>query len=114
MTSSPTFRPGDLLRVAVLYTDQERAKLRPAVVISVDAVQRSRADVMIVPLSRSAGMYFGDRPLRDWQQANLNQPTFIKAIVVTVEQANIERVWGRLSAYDYAQVQDAVRQVLDI
>lgn len=114
-TCSPTtYSPGDLLKVSLLFSDQKGSKPRPAVVISVPDVQRSRNDIMVVPLSRKAGRYFGDRPVRDWKQAKLNEPTFIKAVVMTVWLGNVERVWGQLSAYDYQQVQDAVRQVLDV
>jgi len=112
--TSPAYKPGDLLKVAVLYSNQQRSKARPAVVVSVEAVQSSRSDIIVVPLSTKAGGYFADRPVRDWKAASLNQPTFIKAIVVTVEQGMIERVWGRLSDYDYQQVRDAIHDVLDI
>lgn len=116
-TSSPTsppYKAGDLLKVPIRYTDQRGIKERPAVVISVDAFHASRADLIVVPLSSSAGKYYGDRPVRDWKAAGLNHETFIKAVLVTIEAQAVVRIWGRLSAHDYAQVQAAVRDVLDI
>lgn len=116
-TSSPTnppYRAGDLLKVPIRYSDQRGIKDRPAVVVSVDAFHASRADLIVVPISSSAGRYYGDRPVRDWKVAGLNHATFIKAVLVTIETKSVVRLWGRLSAYDYAQVQAAVREVLDV
>ena len=112
--TTTTYRPGDLLRIPITFTNQVGTKTRPAVVVSVEEFQRSRADVIVVPLSRRAGNYFGDRRLRDWQEARLNEPTYIKAILVTVEQRSVLSVYGRLSTYDWQQVQQAISDVLSL
>ena len=117
MTSSqtpPAYKPGDLLKVSVIYTNHRRSKARPAVVVSVQDVQRSRHDVIVVPISRRAGSQFADRPLRDWKAASLNEQTYIKGIIQTVEVTMVERVWGRLTDYDLDQVRATVRDVLDV
>lgn len=110
----PQFRAGDLLKVPVLFTNQRGLKDRPAVVVSVDEVSQSRGDLILVPISTHAGNRFGDRPVLDWQQAGLNMPTFFKAVLVTVEERSVQRVWGRLSKRDYQQVQELLREVLDV
>jgi len=112
--TTATYSPGDLLRLPITFSNQTGTKTRPAVVVSVEAFQQSRADVIVVPLSRSAGNYHGDRQLRDWQEAKLNQPTYIKAVLVTVEQRSVLSVYGRLSDHDWRQVQDAIRDILSL
>ena len=108
------YKPGDLLRVPVTFTSRVGTKTRPAVVVSVESFQRSRADVIIVPLSSQAGQYFGDRPLRDWRAARLNGPTFIKAVLQTLEQRSVLSVYGRLTDHDWNEVRTALRDILAV
>lgn len=108
------YRAGDLLRVPVLFSDQQGIKARPAVVVSVDEVARSRSDIIVVPVSSRAGGAFGDRPVLDWQAAGLNRPTYFKGVIATIEERLVERRWGRLTARDYARVQELLREILDI
>ena len=105
MTSSTTtYLPGDLLRVAFTFTDGVQTKTRPAVVLSPQQYHESRGDIIMMPLSTQAGGYYGDRPLQDWQAAGINGPTYIKAVIQTIPQRSVKGIFGRLTDADREQV----------
>jgi mRNA interferase MazF len=112
MTSSAPFSAGDVVRVAFVFTDQNRTKVRPAVVLSADRYHASRADLIMMPLSTQAGGYFGDRALVDWKSAGLPSPTNIKAVIQTIPQSSVVGRFGRLSDGDIQHVKDAISEII--
>jgi len=90
---------GNIVLVPFPFTDQSTVKKRPAVVVSSDAYNRKRPDIIIMAvtsLMRSAA-YFGDIAVNQWQQAGLLKPSVIKPIVTTIEKFLVIKTLGRLS-----------------
>jgi mRNA-degrading endonuclease toxin of MazEF toxin-antitoxin module len=114
MASSTLFSAGDVVRVAFVFTAQNRSKVRPAVVLSAAAFHASRADLIMMPLSTQAGGYFGDRPLVDWQSAGLPGPTNIKGVIQTIPQSSVLGRFGRLAIVDIKQVKDTLAEIIDL
>lgn len=114
MTSSISIRAGDVVRVLFTFTSQNRAKTRPAVVLSSAAFHASRADVIMMPLSTRSGAYFGDRKLLDWKGAGLPSPSNIKAVIQTIPKTAILGQFGRLSMLDIQQVKDALADIISM
>ncbi len=113
-TTTPTYLPGDLLRVAYTFTDGVRTKTRPAVVLSPQQYHESRDDIIMMPLSTQAGGYYGDRPLQDWQAAGINGPTYIKAVIQTIPQSSVMGTFGQLTEADRAQVREIITEIIDV
>lgn len=102
------------MRVAFTFTSQNRAKTRPAVVLSGAAFHASRADLIMMPISTRAGGYFGDRPLMDWRAAGLPVPSSIKAVIQTIPQTAILGLFGHLTSLDVQQVKGALADIIDL
>ena len=93
---------GDIVLVPFPFTDQSTAKKRPAVVVSSDAYNQKRPDIIIMAVTsqiRSAA-YFGDVVIGAWQPAGLLKPSVIKPIVTTIEKPLVIKTLGKLNKED--------------
>jgi mRNA interferase MazF len=91
MTHMTVYNFGDIILVPFPFTDQSITKKRPAVVVSSEAYNHQRPDIIIMAVTsqmRSAD-YFGDVAISDWRQAGLLKPSVIKPIFTTVEKGLI-------------------------
>jgi len=114
-TPTPPYRPGDLVRVRFTFTNQTEWKLRPAVVLSVEAFNNQHhADVIMMPLSRHAGSAFAERAVLDWRAAGLDGPTNYKAQIQTIQQSTIAGLYGHLTPSDHDLVKTIVRELLNV
>ena len=102
------------MRVVFTFTSQDRAKTRPAIVLSSPAFHASRADVIMMPLSTRSGGYFGDRQLLDWKGAGLPSPSNIKAVIQTIPKTAILGQFGRLTVPDIQQVKEALTDIISM
>jgi mRNA interferase MazF len=93
---------GDIVLVPFPFTDQSTVKKRPAVIVSSDAYNLQRPDVVIMAVTsqmRSAD-HFGDMAIADWRGAGLLKPSVIKPIFATVEKGLIIKKLGLVSDQD--------------
>lgn len=109
-----TYDFGDIVLVPFPFTDQTTTKKRPAVIVSSDAYNQQRPDIILMAVTsqiRSIG-YFGDVTVSQWQQAGLLKPSVIKPIFVTVEKGLILKKLGRISAKDRSVLQEAIQTIV--
>ena len=96
-----TFRCGEVVLLPFPYTDQTGSKRRPALILSTDAYNRRRGDIIVAPITGNlATGQADDTALIAWDQAGLLKSSVVKGILGTVEQALVLRVLGTLSASD--------------
>lgn len=114
MPSTIEFKPGDVVLVRFIFTNQIGAKRRPAVVMSIAAYHEARSDVIMMPITSRPTTDYGDCDVTDWEPAGLVSPSRLKAVLQTVEQTSIDRVLGHLSGSDLAQAQATVSQVIGL
>ena len=102
MPSTTVYSFGDVVLVPFPFTDQTTEKRRPAVVISSEAYQRSRPDIILMAITSrlpaSAGL--GELPIGTWRKAGLLRPSVIKPIITTIEKHLVLRRLGRLEPLD--------------
>ena len=62
---------GDIVLVPFPFTDQTQARKRPAVVISSEAYQRERPDLILMAVTSQVrpAQTVGEVTVRDWQNA---------------------------------------------
>ena len=81
MPSTTAYSFGDVVLVPFPFTDQTASKKRPAVVVSANAYQQGRPDVIVMAVTsqilRPAGT-LGEVLLSDWRGAGLPQASLIK------------------------------------
>lgn len=103
-------RFGDVIVVPFPFTDQTAVKKRPAVVISSEAYQRERADIILMAVTSQvrAAPTVGEVAVVHWEAAGLLKPSVIKPLITTIEAGLVIRQLGALHADD----QQALRLVL--
>jgi mRNA interferase MazF len=80
-------------------------KRRPAVVVSSEAYQRERPDVILAVVTSqiSKSISSTDYILQDWQNANLLKPSAVRIFLFTLPQSKITEI-GELSERDWTKV----------
>ncbi|HEX7159033.1 MAG TPA: type II toxin-antitoxin system PemK/MazF family toxin [Edaphobacter sp.] len=105
---------GDVVLVRFPFTNQTAFKQRPAVVISKQAYNVARPDVVIMAITSQlhSSSGFGEVLIIQWQVANLLKPSAIKPVFATIEQNLILKSLGTLQSSDLAALRQAIAMVL--
>ena len=114
MLSMTSFEFGDIILVPFPFTDQSQTKKRPAVVISSQAYNTERPDLIIMAVTsklKPTGT-IGELIVKDWQTAGLLKPSAIKPIITTIEKGLVIKRLGRLEQEDRDALQEGLKSIL--
>ena len=102
--------------VPVRFSNEGPVKHRPAVVLSVDAFQLSRAEVIVAALTSNLRRppLLGDHFVGDWQGAGLPKPSRATSILRTLRHDLIVGQLGTMSVSDLAEIDRSVASVLGL
>jgi len=105
---------GDIVLVPFPFTDQTTAKKRPAVVISSNAYNLERPDVIIMAVTSQikSPPVIGEILIQVWQAAGLLKPSAIKPIISTIEKTLIIRSMGKLAEIDRMALKEKLKIIL--
>lgn len=114
MPSTTNYNFGDVVLVAFPFTNLLATKKRPAVVISNQAYQLARPDVILMAITSQIRntLSVGECVLQDWQQAGLLKPSILKPLITTLEQNQIVKTMGQLSNTDSESLSGVIQTVL--
>ncbi len=114
MPSTTVYSFGDVVLVPFPFTDQTTAKKRPAVVVSSDAYNKARPDVILMAITGHLSGYprIGEVVVTNWKEARLLKPSTVKPILATIEKSLIIRSLGQLGQLDLIGLRDALRAIL--
>lgn len=114
MTSTTSLEFGDVVLVPFPFTDQTATKKRPAIVISSDAYNRQRPDVILLAVTSQARSTpdIGEASVHEWQAAGLLKPSVLKPVVLTAQRRLVIRRLGRLSEVDLGAVITTLELIL--
>jgi len=104
---------GDVILVPFPFTDLSTTHVRPAVVVSSRAYNAG-ADVIVAMITGQPHARATDCSLRDWKQAGLIQPSWMRAKVATLTQSLVQFSPGRLSPRDLRAVDKRLRLALGL
>ncbi len=109
------YKPGDVVLVAFPFTNLKTTKRRPAVVISRTDYQQQRPDVILMAITSQVRQTqaFGEYLLQDWQQAGLLKTSVLKPLIATLEQGQIVKTLGKLSAEDHQGLNHCLQTLLE-
>jgi len=82
------------------------------VVVSGPEYNGERPDAVMVAITSQRVDRAGDFELGDWRGAGLIKPSWVKAVIQTIEQGTIQSVLGRLTDGDLARIKYTLRNVL--
>jgi mRNA interferase MazF len=114
MPNMTTYNFGDIILVPFPFTDQSTSKKRPAVVISSDAYNNDRPDIILMAVTsqmRHLGNT-GEAAVEDWQEAGLLKPSLIKPILTTIEKTLVLKKLGSLSERDRHTLQEILQTII--
>ncbi len=114
MPNTTSYRFGEIVLVPFPFTDQTATKKRPAVVVSSDAYNNVRPDVIVMAVTGQLSGYprIGEVAISDWKAAGLVKPSTIKPILTTIEKSLAIRLLGKLGQRDLSALQDTLRLIL--
>ncbi len=104
---------GAIVLVPFPFTSQENSKQRPAAVISSQAYNAARPDIILMAITSQfrAATSYGEIWIRNWQDAGLLKPSAVKPVIATLEQALIIRRLGTLTQQDQDALRQAIREI---
>ena len=107
-------RFGDVIVVPFPFTDQSATKKRPALVVSSDAYQRERPDLILMAITSQVRptATVGEIAVVHWQAAGLLKPSVIKPLLTTIEARLMLRQLGSLHADDVAALRKVLADIL--
>jgi mRNA interferase MazF len=116
MTSSkPAYQRGEVVLVNFVFPDETGIKRRPTLILSTDAYQQDRKEVIVAAItSNIRRVLIGDHLISDWKEAGLLYPSTVTGIIRTVKQEMIDRRLGALALKDLQAVEQNLRRVLGL
>ena len=111
-----SYQRGEILLVEMPFTDGPGGKKRPAVVLSTEAFNQLGTKIVVAAITTNLGAPFrpGDTTLGDWQSAGLLKPSAVRGYLGMVDQRNVERVLGKMTARDFVQVEQGIAGILGL
>jgi mRNA interferase MazF len=109
------YKRGDVVLVTFVFADETGVKLRPAVIVSSEAYQSERDEVIIEAISsRTDRVLPGDHLIKDWQRAGLLFPSVATGIIRTIKRNMVTRKLGSMPSPDMKAIDAAIRLALGL
>jgi len=114
MPNTTSFEFGDVILVPFPFTDQTTTKKRPAVVISSQAYQNERPDLILMAITSQtrSRTTIGEITIKNWQEAGLIKPSVLKPLITTIEKTLVLRTMGKLTPTDQKSLHEALGKIL--
>ena len=109
------YNRGDVVLVAFVFSDESGKKLRPAVIISSAAYNRSRQEIVVAAItSNIRRRFFGDHLVADWKGAGLLFPSLVTGIFRTIKRTMVDRKLGAMPKREMKAIDLKLRQSLGL
>jgi len=109
------YNRGDVVLVAFVFSDESGKKLRPAVVVSSAAYNRSRQEIAVAAItSNIRRRFFGDHLIADWKGAGLLFPSLVTGIFRTIKRTMVDRKLGAMPKREMEEIDVKLRQSLGL
>ena len=109
------YNRGDVVPVGFIFSDESGKKLRPAVVVSSAAYNRSRQEIVIAAITSNVRRrLFGDHLLADWKGAGLLFPSLVTGIFRTIKRTMVGRKLGAMPKREMEAIDLKLRQSLGL
>jgi mRNA interferase MazF len=108
------FEFGDIVLVPFPFTDQTTTKKRPAVVISSEAYNAERPDIIIMAVTSQfkPSAIIGEIIVKEWREAGLLKPSIVKPVITTIEKPLVIKTMGRLNKIDQNALEESLKFIL--
>jgi len=105
---------GDVVLIRFPFTNQQGSKRRPAVVISSNAYNQHKPDVILAAITSRirSPLGFAEAFIQDWQLAGLLKPSVLKPVFFTAQKHILARTLGQLSKADQQVLQKMIGEAI--
>ncbi len=114
MPSTTSYKFGDVVLIGFPFTHLQTTKKRPAVIISNEAYQQHRPDIILMAITSQikSPLTIGEALLQDWQSAGLAKASVFKPLIATIEKNKVIKTMGQLVKQDQKTLLEIIRQIL--
>jgi mRNA interferase MazF len=112
--STTIYNFGDVILIQFPFTNLAASKKRPAIVVSNQAYNSSRPDVILMAVTSQfhPAALPGEHCISEWQAAGLMKPSAAKPVFFTFEQSLILKSLGVLQLHDQDAIRSAIASIL--
>jgi mRNA interferase MazF len=112
--STTTYNFGEIVLVQFPFTNFAASKKRPAIVVSNQAYNSSRPDVILMAVTSQfhPTALPGEHRILEWRAAGLLKPSAAKPVLFTLEQSLILKPLGILQLPDQDALRSAIAAIL--
>ena len=109
-----TYQRGDVLFAQIVFSGSIGRKNRPVVVLSINAFHQAGSKLIVATLTSDILPPFrpGHTFINDWAGAGLLKPTAMRGIIITIDENEVVRPLGVMSAQDFSDVERAVKTIM--
>ena len=109
------FNRGEVVLVNFIFPDESGVKKRPSLIISSNAYNVSRGEVIVAAItSRTDRILVGDHLINNWQDTGLLFPSVATGIIRTIKQEMIARKLGVMTSEDIEEIDGKLRLIVGI
>ena len=114
MPPMTTYSFGDVLLVPFPFTDQTTTKKRPTIVISSNAYNRQKPDILLIAVTSQINtqLEFGEMLIDEWEKAGLIKLSAVKPIITTLEKYLVIKKLGKLESVDIQSLKNLLQQII--
>ena len=109
-----TYERRDVILADVVFSGGLGSKARPIVILSTEVYNQS--GIKLIGAAITSNLFALHRPcdilLNGWSAAGLLLPSAVRGIIVTVDQIDVHRILGIMSAPDFAEVEKELIEIL--
>ena len=105
---------GEVLLVPFPFTNQATTKKRPTVVISSNAYNQEKPDLILLAITSQIRqpLPLGECLISDWAEAGLLKPSVMKPIVTSLEKTLVLKSLGHLQTVDKQGLESILQQII--
>lgn len=110
------YQRGDIVLIPFPFADLSASKTRPAVVVCSQLYQEVRSELLLAYVSSQVSKANPqiDTILKNWSEAGLLKPSFVRPKIAAIEPGLIVHHPGRLSEEDMTAVDNSLRIALSL
>ena len=103
------YKPYTIVVVPFPFTDQNKFKKRPALVISSSDYQKQTQHVTLAMITTAKHSHWlNDQPIIDWEKTGLPFPSIIRQKIFTIDLKLIIKALGELSPQDKTSIRQQI------
>lgn len=109
-----TYQRSDVLLAEIVFSGSIGRKSRPVVVLSINAFHQAGSKLIVATLTSNILPPFrpGHTAINDWSSAGLLKPSAMRGIIITIDQNEVVRPLGVMSAQDFSDVEQAIKTIM--